>query len=487
MFDFIETPGKAIVTFNNNEILSFIQEHLWFRSFRIDNLRLKPEGPVEFIGLHSSCFYYHKLRRAGIDCLKKTKDEITLSLTPQLVDDNLQEKVFETRLFNIRYDTEYEHFVFRVSIQLDFKQDIHDDEPGFKFERLPQWGDDDFAVIEFDDPLLNGAKGPQVPMTQDWTGIQEPWFAEECFTGKWRKRYRAVILDTAERGLRRLEFNRTVNGVQQFYNRHILRCRSRAPFIYEKSDGDYLEVIPEFDAPTGHHICEWGYDMHWYMLLPKEHHNILFRQGSRLNIGYQARVLPRSAVDSLISRAQPATMSQAEQKLADMPIYEEPFCNFTVSAIDCPDASAWRPASSCCRWRKDFGPEPGTGILEIDNGSSPRHSSWIFDKLGPSNGCNPIPPCSRFRISALVRATQLENLSFTLTLNSYNGPAMLATKSPHTFTIRPAEHCSKRSNGFIAVEAVSTEYGTYCLDGSFEFTYFGRGTAALAKLKIERL
>ncbi|MEK6575574.1 MAG: hypothetical protein AABZ58_14795, partial [Chloroflexota bacterium] len=40
---------------------------------------------------------------------------------------------------------------------------------------------EDCLVVEFDDPLLSGGVGPQVPMTQDWTGLQEPWLAEDCF------------------------------------------------------------------------------------------------------------------------------------------------------------------------------------------------------------------------------------------------------------------------------------------------------------------
>lgn len=489
MFSFDQRPGVTKILFDGREILGFVQEHLCFRDFRIDNLRLKPDGPVEIISLMPSCFYYNKYLRADIACEIKSANEVEIVLKPLKVDGNLHEMIFETRTINIKYDASKRRFIYTFNIQLEVKKDILVTEPGFDFLTFPGWEDDGLLPIEIDDPLLSGGKGPQVPMTQNWTGILEPCFHDECFTQNWLKRYKSVRINTKLRGIREIEFNRSINSVQNFYNRHILKALPRTPFIYEKFNRRFMEFTPLFDAPTGHHICEWGYDMHWYALLPKADakKDFRFKKGTTLNFSYAIKEIDRNEVPQDYLAAKLAEMETEERILADMPIYEEPVCEFTKSGIDFPDASRWTPGNDKCLWNKSGGVEIDTGTLLINNGDETLDSKWTFSHLGPSYGCNPIPPKSKFKISAWIRADEPEHLKLTHTLNSYYGPGMHAIGKNHTVSLGTVKDVKSKKNGFQFIEFDSTESGPYCLDGSFEFSYSGKGTAEMSLLSIERL
>ena len=47
MFSFNESPGKTEILFNGDPVLQFVQEQLILRSFIVQNLKLRPGGPVE--------------------------------------------------------------------------------------------------------------------------------------------------------------------------------------------------------------------------------------------------------------------------------------------------------------------------------------------------------------------------------------------------------------------------------------------------------
>jgi len=490
MFNFKQTPGVTKITFNGSEILRFTQEHLCFRGFRIENVRLKPNGPVEFINLHTSCFYNSaNYLRAKIDCDLKSEHEIEIAISPLKVDNALDKKIHETRIINIKIDTKTQRFIYTIKVYLEFKKDIYSGEPGFYFDPMPQWEDDDYAIVEIEDTLLSGGKGPQVPMTQDWTGIQEPWFHEQCFTEKWEKRYSSVTINTEVCGIRKIKFNRSVNSVQQFYNRHVLKALPRTPFIYEKTDGKFVEFMPDFDAPIGHHICEWGYDMHMYALLPKadKDKELYFQKGSTLDFSYQLQERDRNEISDNYLSAEIAGMEPEERLLADMAIYEEPVCLFLKSGIESPDASRWTPGNEQCVWNRTGWKDGDAGALEINNGDKSQESKWIYNCLGPSPGCNPIPPKSKFKISAWIKADELELVKLIHTLNSYYGPGMYAIGRKQTVSLGTSEDIKSKDGDFHFIEFISEESGPYCLDGSFEFEYSGKGSACMSLLAIERM
>jgi hypothetical protein len=340
-------------------------------------------------------------------------------------------------------------------------------------------------VIEFDDPLLSGGVGPQVPMTQDWTGLPEPVLGEDNYTTRWEKRYLSVVLPTAARGLRKLTFNRVVNGNQKFFNRLIPCTAPRQPYLYERKDGGFVLFTPLHAYPGSHHICEWGYDMHWYAMLDRPAPGLLFRKGQRVDLAYQIEEIVRAEVPAGYLDAVPAELETEERALSDRPIYEEPVCHFARSTLDCPDQYGWQPGERC-EWNRAGGRTAGTGALEIRNGVEARESAWLFRHFGPSYACNPIPPASSFRVSGWVRADDPDKAVVEITLNHYNGPAMFSSGVPVVSAGRVGERAA-RDGDWRRLEFVSAPSGSYTISGSFRFAYAGRGTAALTEFSVERL
>ena len=484
MFTFIERPGKTTILFDGDPILTFIQEHLCFRSVTINNLKLRPKGPVELIGLCPSSLYGTSLLRGDVACRLDNANRARITFTPTKVERNLLGLVREEREFLIEYRPELRRFRYTITVRLDFLRDIKGGE-GLALTPNAQWGDDDYAVIEFDDPLLAGGVGPQVPMTQDWTGLPEPVLAEDNYMTGWKKRYLSVVLPTALRGLRKVTFNRIVNGHQQFFNRTLPKTKPRMPFLYEKTDGRFLVFTPLYDYPASHHICEWGYDMHLYAMLDRPKRGLLFRKGQHVDLSYQFEEIERSEAPAGYLDAAPAEVEPDERAKADCPIYEEPVCQFTRSTLDCPDQYGWTIGERCV-WNRAGGHAAGTGALEIHNGAKAKAAAWEFRHFGPSYACNPIPPASRFRVSAWIKADVVEKVSLSLTLNHYNGPAMYSPRTPVTST-GTGRHCKRRNGGWRRLEFIGEPSGTYTLSGGFRFAYSGRGSAALSELQVERL
>jgi len=482
MFSYQQRPGKTDILFDGDPILTFIAEHVYFGKFEMLNLKLRPHGPVEMISLVPSAFYGFKLQRCDIRCEVEDAHSITVTMTPAFVQGNLTDYVWEERRIHIDYLPTEQRFRYTFTVQLDFRKDITRDDP-LAFTGMPGWGD--FAVIEFDDPLLAGGVGPQVPMTQDWVGMPEPWLAEDCYTTTWKKRYLSVTLPTVERGLRKLVFNRIVNGVQQFFNRTLVKTAPRQPYLYEKADGNYLRYTPLFDAIGSHHICEWGFDMHWYAQLPRAG-QYLFTAGQQVTLAYQFEEITRAEVPAAYLTAPLAEIEPEECLLADRPIYQEPVTLFDQSALDHPDAYAWEPMTEHCQWNRTGGREAGHGALEIHHGEQPADSSWIFQHLGPSYACNPVPPHSRFRVSAWVKATELDKVQLSLTFNAYQGPALYAPRVPQTCT-GGAQQLQRREGDFALISFETPPYGIYILSGIVTFQYTGKGEVSLTDLQVERL
>ncbi len=486
-FAFDQKPGKTAVLFDGDPILTFIDEHLVFRSFRIEAMKFQPHGPVEFISLTPSSFYGTHLLRCDVVCCHEGSNRVRVTLKPAKVDENLLALVREERDYIVEYLPKQRRFRWTITCRIDFLRNIRGGEKGLYITGMQslQYGDDNYAAIEFDDPLLSGGLGPQVPMTQDWTGLPEPVLAEDHCTTRWKKRYLSVVLPTAVRGLRKITFNRIVNGNQKFFNRVLPRTMPRMPFLYEKADGRFLQFTPLYDCPASHHICEWGYDMHLYAMLDRPAPGLLFRKGQHVDLSYRFEEIERAEVPAGYLDAAPAEIEPDERVRSDLPIYEEPFCRFTRSTLDGPDQYGWE-AGKHCAWNRTGGRTSDTGALEIDNKGKPRKTAWEFRHFGPSCACNPIPPASRFRVSAWVRADALAEVSVSLVLTHYNGPAMYSARVDVTST-GSGRDCKQRDGHWRKLEFISEPAGAYTLSGSFRFIYTGRGTAALTEFQVERL
>jgi hypothetical protein len=332
--------------------------------------------------------------------------------------------------------------------------------------------------------MLAGGVGPQVPMTQDWQGVMEPSFDEHCFTTQWQKRYTDAILHTAERGWKKIVLSKTRNSAQQFYNRHLLRCVPRSPFYYLKTDGNYLVIRHDYPQACGHHICEWGMDMHCYALFAKSSPGHLFTAGQNIELGYRIEEISGTEAPTFVSEAPIAVLEPAERILADAPLYEEPCCHFKASTLDNPDAQAWRLEGSGS-WKRAGGHLPDEGALVIDN-EKQAGSHWLFRFYGPSRACNPIPPLSRHKISAWVKAAQLEAVVLELRLTHFNGPAMYSARVETIFKVTSA-HRLRSEGEWHYLECVTDPCGTYVVCGVIGFLYHGSGQACLSELSISRL
>lgn len=484
-FEIIDRPGHVRIQHGGQDVLEFVNEHLCFRSFRIDNLRTRPHGPVECICLATSCFYDRHYLRARIEAVVVGEHEVRITLTPEKVDHGLDRIVQETRTIVLRYLPAKKRFRYDIRVELHFLQDVAPKTPILAITGMPQWGMDDYAVIEFDDPLLAGGVGPQVPMTQDWRGIQEPWFDEHCFTTQWHKRYTHAILHTAERGWRRIVLSKTRTSAQQFYNRHLLRCVPQSTFYYLKTDGNYLAIGHDYPQASGHHICEWGMDIHCYALFPKSGPECLFAAGQSVTLDYHIEEISAAEVPAFGIAAPLAELEPDEQKLADAPMYEEPCCHFTASTLDHPDAQAWRLEGSGS-WQRQGGPATSAGALVIEHGAQAAESQWIFRFYGPSRACNPIPPLTRHRISAWVKAAQPQAAVLELRLSQINGPGMYSSRNVQVLAVTSAT-LLRRDGDWQQWECITEPCGTYVLCGEIAFIYRGAGEARLSGLSVARV
>lgn len=485
MFEAIQQPGRTEIRFNGQAVLSFIDEHVILRHALIADARMRPDGPVELATMLTSCFFGPNVLRNAVDCDVRTPHRITVTIRPEKVDGGLQQLVQESRRITIDYDKSHHRFRYRIDVELDFLHDIRGGE-GLRMTPMKVWDGRRCAVVEFDDPLLAGGIGPQVPMTQDWTGLPEPLFGEPQFTKAWTKRYLSVLLESAERGHRRLAFNRTTNSVSQFYNRHILEGAPGAPYYYKRTDGRYLRMTPLFTYRTGHHICEWGYDMHWYAMLPPADDHRLFRKGQHIALSYQIEDVEMDRVPVEFLNADSAELGNAERDLADRPIYQEPVCRFTDSTLDSPDSYRWHPVGNWT-WDRSGGRAPNTGALVLmQPDANQRECMWTFEYLGPSYAANPIPPSSRFRIGAWIKADEPHQVQLRFVTNTHAGPAMFSTRDPVVTEGMLADDAA-RDGDWHRIEFVSQPSGPYTLTGSIVFAYAGKGTAALSELSVVRL
>ncbi len=484
-FKIINRPGHVKVQFDGDEVLELVNEHCLFRSFRINNLRTRPHGPVECISLATSCFYGSYFLRAKIEAVQTTPHEVKITLTPEKVDHDLDKIVHETRIITLRYLPETDRFRYDIQVRAVFQQAVPSGMPYLAITPMPQWGGDDFAVVEFDDPLLAGGVGPQVPMTQDWQGLMEPWFDENCFTERWRKRYTHAILHTTDRGWRKIALHKTVNSAQQFYNRHLLRCVPQDPYYYLKTDGGYLCISHLYKQPSAHHICEWGMDVHCYALFGKQGEKCLFSAGQIIELDYRIEELSGAEVPASIASAPAADLEPKERVEADAPIYEEPHCRFTESTLVHPDGQAWRLEGSGS-WRREGGHRSDEGALVLDHGGQRGESKWFFRFFGPSHAGNPIPPGSRHRLSAWVKASHPEDVSLELKLTNFNGPAMFSSRSVKAVKVT-SEHIVRREGEWCYLECVTDPCDSYVLCGEIQFSYRGAGQASLCELSVIRI
>lgn len=484
MFSYRQRPGKTEVLFRDQVVLAFADEHIVFRGFRMGGLRLRPGGPVEFVEMMPSTCYMFNLLRAKVECEVQAPDRIVVRITPEKVEKNLTAFVQETRTVTMVYDAAKDRFRHHVQSDLRFLQDVTGKE-GLHFSPMPLWNGENLVLVEFDDPLLGGGVGPQVPMTQDWSGQLEPWLAEDCFTTTWHKRYLAGIFETVERGWQKIVFNRVANGVAQFYNRHALKCRPRSPYYYQKTDGRYVRCTHLFDFPSGHHICEWGFDMHFYALVPPAGTDVLFRQGQALSLAYEVEEVEAAEVPADVLQAPVAPLTPEERALAERPIYEEPVCRFVDSTLDCPDAYDWQAVGNG-DWNRTGGRTAGLGALEINNGKKAARGGWEFRKLGPSYACNPIPPQSRFRISVWMKADEPKRVKVRFTTRWHQGPAMFSPNTP-IVSVGTDDDVVESAEGWQRLEFVSEPAGSYTMVAEIALLYSGRGSASFCELRIERV
>ena len=485
-FQFTERPGLYTLSFRGEPVLRIVNEHAVFRTARLNHLKLRPGGPVEFVELLPSALYSQALLAFAVTARQHSPNDLELTLTPAKVDRELTRLASETRRIRVRYLPAKRRFRWDFAVDLAFHADLLGGE-GLHHTPMKQWPGDDYAVIEFDDPLFSGGLGPQVPMTQDWQGVVEPQLGEHNFTTAWQKRYHGVVFQTVERGWRNLAFNRIVNGVQQFYNRTLVKLAPRSPLYYQRTDGGWLVCTPLFDHPMSHHICEWGYDMHWYALLPKAGDGRLFRRGQREMLAWRVEEIAAAEAPAVCRSAPAAEIEDDERVAADRPIYEEPACRFTRSTLDCPDSYGWEMSDAeVCLWKKRGGHDRGSGALAFAPRAGGVPAEWRFRHLGASYAANPIPPGSRFHVAAWVRAAHPDTFTLELRLVHFQGPAQFSPRQTVTFTHGP-EALRREKDGWLRLEFDAGPAPSYALVGEVIARYGGRGAACFSDLSVTRL
>ena len=487
-FGVVDKPGLLTVLFRGQPVVRFINEHAFCRNFRIEDLRLRPGGPIEMISMATSVIYpMTHLLACRWNCVIEG-NHVTITLSPSKLEGDFEKLVSENRIYKIKYVPADDRFLYEITSNLHFHADIAGTEGLEHGVPLLQEGDD-YSVIQVDNPMLSGGIGPQVPMTQDWVGAYEPVFSASGFTTEWKKRYVDVTIDTVKRGVRRIHFNRELNSQQKFYNRTLPVTKPRRPFIYSKIEGRAVRVTPLYDHFASHHICEWGFDQHFYVMLPRPRAGILFHAGQSLSLTYAMEEIEAGEVPLDYVNAKPAEAEPQEKAAADRPIYEEPTCRFADSALDHPDSYAWKIAGKC-HWNRTGGHEPGYGSLEIRHaatpGDSPENSAWWFGNYGPSAACNPIPPISRYEFSAWIKADELDKVELSVEFAGFTGPGMWASRTDHPFN-DAARTVVDRKGEWVKLAFKAGPTAAYTLYATLVFRYKGLGNAAMSGLRLHRL
>lgn len=344
---------------------------------------------------------------------------------------------------------------------------------------------------EIDDPNFSGNYGPSVPMQQDWLGIYEPNCGPDTFRKHWRRQVEKFVYADRSGGISTIRFHRALTFSLSIQNRRALPFRPGgfAGVLHTDGWGTLYEFVD--GVPTYGHLCEWGFDTHFYRAVPE-----VLRKGQVLEATCRIREVPPAVMKELLRGAKAVEPTAAEWKQTEeLPVYEEPVNHFATSWRDdrARDAWAWSPGVGAT-WDRRVG-RTQTGSLRLD---VPRHiandgASWRSARVGPTNFMNPFVPGARYRLRGYVKIRPTARSvppctpTISITLHQYGGPAMFAPemKPNSTFTGRVAG--PGKPGVWTKIETVTTPIDGNVMAATLGCQLAGDGTAWFDDIAFEKL
>ena len=346
---------------------------------------------------------------------------------------------------------------------------------------------------EIDDPNFDGNYGPSVPMQNDWLGVYEPNCGPDTFRKHWRRQVETFIFSEPAGRVRTIRFHRGMLFCLSRHNQRALPLGAWAGVRHRDGAGTLVEFSD--GQPTFGHLCEWGFDTHFWRRIEARPGQPILPQGHQLQMTYRLRELPREAMDKRLHCARPIEPTEREWLgVANVPIYEEPVNHFATSWRDekAGDAWPWIPGAGATWDRKVGRRRPGSLRLETPREALPTTASWESIRVGASNFMNPLVPGARYRLTGFVRVEPgdgpgLPTPSLSIRFHKYAGPGTFAPEITPCEVVTSQGHARVKSRQWSLVEVLSPPVNGHVMGATLACHLHGRGVAWFDEIAFEKL
>lgn len=338
---------------------------------------------------------------------------------------------------------------------------------------------------EIDDPNFDGNYGPSVPMKQDWLGVYEPNCGPDTFRKHWRRRVEKFVFQEPSGKVRTIRFHRGLLFSLTKHNRRALPFKRGgfASVLHSDGAGTLYEFVD--GQPTFGHLCEWGFDTHFWRLLPGDPDTLVLPKGHVLEARYRIREVPPAAMRRILRGATPIEPTAQEWRQADVPIYEEPVNHFAVSWRDdrAADAWPWIPGVGATWDRRIGRTKPGSLRLDVPLHVMNEGAHWKSVRVGQTNFMNPLVPRARYRLSAYVMtqpsatSSKPSVPSISMTFHQYAGPATFSPEVLPNEVFTGTLRARIQPRRWTKIEAVSAPIRGNIMGVTLGYHLHGGGTA----------
>ncbi|HEY3397031.1 MAG TPA: hypothetical protein VGM19_05155 [Armatimonadota bacterium] len=382
------------------------------------------------------------------------------------------------------WDAELGSYAIEVQGRLELRQPLSEDCPGGLYP-MPVAGGGTAWVWQMDDPNYENNYGPAVPMLQDWYNQGEPNTGVDTFRQNWSRAVTHLLSEDEEGTLRTIAAHRGRLFAQPL-NLQLFPVKPSGRTGALLKDGSAVIYQMLTDQPVSSHICEWGFDHHYYHTLP----TVDLPAGHVLECHFRMTEWSPRAIQPLLALAVP--LEPAPELLArlEVPIYEEPVCEFHTSWIDekAADAFPWSPGRGAS-WDREVGHQKA-GSLRLDQDSiAGQAAEWRVTDVGPSDFMNPLVPGSRYRFSAWVRLEDVPDCprpyaTLAVGFKYYKGPGTYSVPVPVEFTLSTPV---RTRDEWVQISVDTPPVDGYAGGTTLVCRLEGVGTAWFDEVRFERL
>lgn len=375
---------------------------------------------------------------------------------------------------------------------LEFREEVTEDKVG-GFHSNAVEGEDTPWHWQWDDPNYENNYGPSVPMQQDWYNQHEPHTGPDTFRAHWQRAVTHFICQEPSGKVRTIRAHRgMIHALPQNINCMPLKPGGLVGVRTQDGCGVIYDLLT--DQPANAQICGWGFDHHYRQPLPVKDGLPDLGAGDVLHCHYCIREWPAEKMEQLLADAEPLEPPEEMWSQVDLPIYEEPVCNFQTSWADplVPDAWPWVPGRGAT-WDRETG-HVSPGSLRLDrHGDFEAEAEWTTGTtgVGPSFFGNPFIPGERYRLSAWVRVKQhppygVPPVRLGVALHYFKGPSTYGKPLPlETYWGEAVDRCRGEEWTHISVETPPID--GFCAYVTPLCRLTGPGTAWFDEVRFERI